>query len=356
MITALYVLAVFTLLVAVHELGHMIAAKLCRMRVEEFAFGMGPLLKRLGRGRDGTEYTWRWLPIGGFVKIPGMLPGEEDIVGGFQSKSRSARFITILAGPVASILLGFVLFFLVGVTAGLPMEKEANPLVQFVDQNTPAQRAGVRIGDMILSVDGQSVLSTEDARKVIEKSAGKNLQLRIRRDGSEITLNVVPEPKKVKGEDGKEQTVGRIGVMWQARRERVGVLKAVTHSFEQTWFLMTGITGALGRIISEGNVKELGGPISIVNATGAVSRLGLAEVAQFAGSFSIMLGIFNLLPIPVLDGGYLLLIAIEAIRRKKMSPQAAMAVQFVGLAIVLVIFVSVISLDLYRLATGQMIR
>jgi len=355
MITTLYVLAIFTVLVAVHELGHMIAAKLCRMKVEEFAFGMGPLLKRLGRGRDGTEYTWRWIPIGGFVRIPGMMPGEEHIEGGFQSKSRSARFITIFAGPLASILLGFVLFILVGVTAGLPAEK-ANPRVQFVDRNTPAQKADVRIGDVILSVDGQPVMSVEDARRVIEKNAGNNLQMRIRRGNSEMTLSVVPETKKVKDKEGKEQAVGRIGVVFQSQREQVSPWTAIVRSAERTWLMIAGVTGAVSNIITRGKVEEVGGPISIVTTTSAVSRLGLADTTEFAGSFSIMLGIINLLPIPVLDGGYLLLIAIETIRRKKMSPQAAMTVQFIGLAIVLMIFVSVISLDLYRLATGQMIR
>lgn len=354
MITALYVLAIFTVLVAVHELGHMIAAKLCRMKVEEFAFGMGPLLKKLGRGRDGTEYTWRWLPIGGFVKIPGMMPGEEHIEGGFQSKSRSARFITILAGPLASILLGFVFFILIGITAGFPVD--IKPAIQSINSNSPAEKAGLKVGDTVLAVDGQTINSTEDARKIIEKSAGKNIPLRVQRNGSELTLTVVPEIHTGKNEKGEEEQIGRIGVLWQIKRERVGPLTAITKSAEHTWLIMAGVTGAVQRIITQGSVNEVGGPISIVSATGSVSRLGFAQVVEFAGAFSIMLGIINLLPIPVLDGGYLLLIGIEAIRRKKMSPQAAMTVQFIGLAIVLMIFVSVISLDLYRLATGQMIR
>jgi regulator of sigma E protease len=146
LLTIVYLVGIFTLLVAAHELGHMWVAKRFGMKVEEFAIGIGPILARLWRGRDGTLYTIRAFPIGGFVKIPGMLPDEEHLEGSFQSKPLHARFLTVLAGPLASILFGYLLFVIIGLTAGLPSLDDPTPQVRMVMPDTPAQAAGLRTG------------------------------------------------------------------------------------------------------------------------------------------------------------------------------------------------------------------
>lgn len=353
--TIFYILGIFTLLVAVHEFGHMYFAKRAGMRVEEFALGFGSVLFRLGKDKSGTVYNWRAVPIGGFVKIAGMNPEDAHEPDGFQSKGGWARFTTIFAGPLFSILLGLVLFFLIATFAGVPSDK-AVPRVQFVNPGDPAHQAGMRTGDFVQSIDGQPISTTEEAKNLIEKGLGKELALVVDRNGQTVELKVKPKGKE-KEVDGKKVEIGMIGIMWLSEREPVGLIGAVQYAGTVTFNHIVGITGFLTKLVSgRASSDEVGGPASIANQVSNVSRLGFTQVAQFAGSFSIMLGIVNLLPIPVLDGGWILIILVESIRRKRLSAKATRAVQAVGLSMVLLIFVSVISLDLYKLFQDRLLR
>lgn len=377
-LTIIYLIVIFTVLVAVHEWGHMWMAKRFGMKVEEFAIGMGPVLVRLYRGRDGTLYTLRALPIGGFVRIPGMTPDEAHVEGGFQSKPLHARFLAVLAGPLASILFGFVLLVVIGVTAGLPTGKPT-PQVRFVQPDSPAQQAGIRIGDVLVAIDGQPVETTEQASKIIRANPNKTLTLTLRRNGEVLILPVVPrleeeqvlEPQKPArsgdvsstptiGSDSatpKTVKIGRIGVVWRTERQRESLGVALAHAARLSVGIVIGIVDSLRRLISgQGNIHEVGSLISIASATNATAQLGVVEVADFAAAFSIMLGVVNLLPIPVLDGGYLMIFTIEAIRRRRLSPEAMARAQMAGLVIVLAIFLTVFSLDIYKLLTGKLIR
>lgn len=460
LLVVLYLFGMFTLLVATHEWGHMRVAKWVGMKVEEFAFGFGPLIRRLWRGRDGTEYTWRAVPLGGFVRIVGMMPNEEHIPDGFQAKSRPARFLTVLAGPLASILLGSLLFMLIGVTVGFRTGR-TKPQIRYVEFNTPAAQAGLQIGDVVVGVAapiqtaeqverviraypdkelhfqiqregklkeitirtshvvpnpppregaeqaqrGPSprpspeqkegfigitwagpkpeiqnfaptspaqqaglqvgdrvkeirviVKTAEDAAPLIRANPGKPVRIQIRRKDQILTYMITPRQEQVT-EGGQKKTIGRIGVMWNVERKRVGVVVSLGRSVEVTWrTLASVVVGIKQLVVGHAKVEEVGSLITIVGATSATSRLGFAEVVEFAASFSIMLGLINLLPIPVLDGGYLLLITIEAIRRRKLSPKAAMVAQALGFSIVLLLFFTLISLDLYKLASGRLIR
>jgi len=355
-LTAIYLVGIFTLLVAAHEFGHMWVAKRFKMKVEEFALGIGPILLRLWRGRDGTLYTIRAFPIGGFVKIPGMMPDEEHVEGSFQSKPLHARFLTVLAGPVASILFGFILFVVIGMTAGLPSLDDPTPQVRMVMPDSPAQQAGLRTGDVLLAINGEPVKTTEQAGEIIRAHPNKPLQLTLRRDDETFTLTIVPRPEQ-ETIDGKPRTIGRIGVQWHVMRKKEPFLKVLTHAGLMTVGMSVAIVDGLRRLIfGQGNIHEVGSVISIASATNATAKLGLVEVADFAAKFSVMLGIINLLPIPVLDGGYLLIFTIEALRRRKLSPEAMARTQMAGLVIVLMIFLAVFSLDIYKLITGKLIR
>lgn len=354
LLTIIYLVGIFTLLVAAHEFGHMWVAKRFKMKVEEFAIGIGPILARLWRGRDGTLYTIRAFPIGGFVKIPGMLPDEAHIEGSFQSKPLHARFLTVLAGPVASILFGFLLFLVIGLTAGIP--SEATPQVRVVMPDTPAKEAGLRIGDILLAINGEPIKNTLEASNIIRANANKPLQLTLERDGEPIVVAITP--KAVEEEiDGKKQTIGQIGVVWHVVRKRESPVQVLTYAGLMTVGMSVGIVDGLRRMIfGQGSIHEVGSVISIASMTNATARFGPVEVADFAAKFSVMLGIVNLLPIPVLDGGYLMIFTVEAIRRRKLSPEAMARVQFAGLIIVLMIFVTVFSLDIYKWLTGKLIR
>jgi len=356
LLTIVYLVGIFTLLVAAHELGHMWVAKRFGMKVEEFAIGIGPILARLWRGRDGTLYTIRAFPIGGFVKIPGMLPDEEHLEGSFQSKPLHARFLTVLAGPLASILFGYLLFVIIGLTAGLPSLDDPTPQVRMVMPDTPAQAAGLRTGDVLLAINGEPVKSAEQASRIIRASANKPLQLTLKRNDAPFV--VVITPKEVEAEiDDKRQKIGQIGVLWHVQRKRESFGQVLAQAGLMTVGMTVAIVDGLRRLLfGQGNIHEVGSIISIASATSATAKLGIVEVADFAAKFSVMLGIINLLPIPVLDGGYLMIFAVEAIRRRKLSPEAMMRVQFAGLVIVLMIFVTVFSLDIYKLLTGKLIR
>jgi regulator of sigma E protease len=356
LLTIVYLVGIFTLLVAAHEFGHMWVAKRFKMKVEEFAIGIGPILARLWRGRDGTLYTIRAFPVGGFVKIPGMLPDEEHIEGSFQSKPLYARFLTVLAGPLASILFGYLLFVVIGLTAGLPSLDDPTPQVRMVMPDTPAQAAGLRTGDVLLAINGEPVKSAEDAGKIIRANANKPLQLTLQRNGELFVVTITP--KEVEAEiDGKPQKIGQIGVLWHVQRKREPFLQVLSHAGLMTVGMTVGIVDGLRRMIfGQGNIHEVGSIISIASVTNATARLGVVEVADFAAKFSVMLGIVNLLPIPVLDGGYLMIFTVEAIRRRKLSPEAMARAQLAGLVIVLMIFVTLFSLDIYKLLTGKLIR
>lgn len=356
LITGLYLIGIFTVLVVAHELGHMWVAKWYRMRVEEFAVGMGPILVRLGRDRSGTVYTLRALPIGGFVRIAGMMPDDEHVEGGFQSKPLYARFLTVLAGPVASFLFGFVLLVMIGLTAGLPTG-EPTPQVRFVQPDSPAQQAGLRIGDVLLAIDGKPIKTIEEASKIIRASANKPITLTLRRSHETLTLSVVPRLEEERDKQGQIQKIGRIGIVWRTERRPESLGTVIGHAGRLSVAIVFGIGESLYRMISgKGNIHEVGSIISIASATSATAQLGFVEVADFASAFSIMLGVVNLLPIPVLDGGYLLIFTIEAIRRRKLSPEAMARVQVAGLVVVLAIFFTVFSLDIYKLFTGKLIR
>lgn len=356
LIVGLYLVGIFTALVVAHEWGHMWVAKRFGMRVEEFSVGIGPLLAQLWRDRTGTVYTVRWLPLGGFVRIAGMMPDEEAVPGSFQSKPLHARFLTVLAGPVASVLFGFILLVLIGLTAGLPTG-EPTPQVRFVQPDSPAQQVGIRIGDVLLAIDGKPVKTIEDASKTIRASANKPITLTLRRGGETLTLTVTPRLEEERDEKGNVQKIGRIGVVWRTERRPQPLGTVIGHAARLSVGIVFGIADSLYRLVSgKGNIHEVGSIISIASATSAAAQLGFVEVADFAAMFSIMLGVVNLLPIPILDGGYLLIFTIEALRRRKLSPEAMARVQIAGLVIVLAIFITVFSLDIYKLVTGKLIR
>jgi regulator of sigma E protease len=222
--------------------------------------------------------------------------------------------------------------------------------------DTPAQAAGLRTGDVLLAINGEPVKSAEDAGKIIRANANKPLQLTLQRDGEPFVVTITP--KEVEAEiDGKPQKIGQIGVLWHVQRKREPFLQVLSHAGLMTVGMTVGIVDGLRRMIfGQGNIHEVGSIISIASVTNATARLGIVEVADFAAKFSVMLGIVNLLPIPVLDGGYLMIFTVEAIRRRKLSPEAMARVQLAGLVIVLMIFVTVFSLDIYKLLTGKLIR
>jgi regulator of sigma E protease len=357
LLTIVYLVGIFTLLVAAHEFGHMWVAKRFKMKVEEFAIGIGPILARLWRGRDGTLYTIRAFPIGGFVKIPGMLPDEEHLEGSFQSKPLHARFLTVLAGPLASILFGYLLFVIIGLTAGLPSLDDPTPQVRMVMPDTPAQAAGLRTGDVLLAINGEPVKSAEQASRIIRASANKPLQLTLKRNDAPFV--VIITPKEVEAEiDGKRQKIGQIGVLWHVQRKRESFGQVLAQAGLMTVGMTVAIVDGLRRLLfGQGNIHEVGSIISIASVTNATAQTGHRGGRRLRRQ--VQRDAWHYQPAADTRAGRWVSDDFHSGSHppSQAQPRSDDArVQIAGLVIVLMIFVTVFSLDIYKLLTGKLIR
>ena len=346
---------VLGILIFVHELGHFLFAKLFKVRVLKFSLGFGP--KLIGRTMGETEYVISAFPLGGYVKMFGENPDEQegaasDKEASFAHKSVWQRFLIILAGPLFNLLFSVLLFFLVFFFMGLPDSLDTTRVGQ-VTPDSPAAAAGVQVDDTILSINGQPTVEWLDVLNTVKDSNGKELTLLVRRGGDEVSLLVTPVVDTVKNIFGEEVE----------ERYMIGIVKA-----EELFYTPTGLTGAflaacsqtwmyisltvLGFIKLAQQVvpmKELGGPILIAQIAGKQMQAGWINLVFFMGLLSVNLGILNLLPIPVLDGGHLMFLSIEAIRRKPMTEKVQIVAQQIGIALLGTLMIFVFYNDIARI-------
>ncbi len=333
-------------LVIVHEMGHFVVARWMGVRILRFSIGFGPRLLTWTRGH--TEYAVSAIPLGGYVK----MAGEQDAEGppepwDYRAQSVGRRAAIIAAGPVVNYLLAALSLWTVFVI-GYP---ELLPIVGKVMPEMPAAAAGLETGDRIRAIDGVPVRTWEDMTKVIYRSPGRALALDVDRGGSFRTITVQPKPRTIPGPLGQPKEVGLIGIApsGEFATYRVSPLKAVTRTIEQQnewvaqtfaafWLLFTGKLAPQDSVI---------GPIGILYLTSEALRLGFSPVLFLISLFSLSLAIFNLLPIPILDGGHLFFLAMERFRGKPVSLQVqerSAQVSFVLLmALVLMICISDVS-------------
>lgn len=517
--TAIALVFIFAVLVMFHELGHFIAARAVGIRVEEFAFGFGPKLMRLFK-RGDTEYTVHPVPLGGFVKLAGMEPGEEDIPDGFQAQARWKRALVIFAGPFASFLLAVIVFLFVGVYFGFPdLTKPANR-VGMVNPETEAARIGLRAGDWVIRIDGTRITDGRQMTNIIHASPGEQIRLVIRRDGRRMVkigtaqwmisylgaswsfmltnhakvegvvdgspakrAGIQPEDElvSINGRriiggrdmveaikatrnatvtmellrDGKLVTVKakpdiewvrfagvkwgfpgaiaqedrdkirrgdkllsvngttiksgqQLASMWQRlssskakipdselqsvelklrRADKPEAIETVTmrvkdSQIEVGYYDAIGLLGFLPeptlvragigesiarglsdtgrralfliRVLTSEDIKEsVGGPLMIASVTRSAVALGPYWILSTLAGLSLSLAFINLVPIPILDGGHLLIIAVEAIRRKRLTKEQMQAVQAIGLAMIALLFVVVMLADIAKFAGGK---
>lgn len=319
-------------LIVMHEWGHYIMAKRGGVPVEEFSIGFGPLLCCLGH-RNETTFNLRAIPVGGYVRMTGMEPGDET-EGGYNSKPVWTRVKIISAGVVINLLAGFLIFVVLGVTLGLPKDDRAIVSAGDVPQKSAAERAGLRKGDVILSADGILATNSTKLTTVIRSHAGTKLELKVNRAGKEITLAAVP---KAEVEDGK--LIGRLGFTlvstpladkWQRQSLGSSVVIGAVRTGEMAKEIVTNVLSK--RIFARGQV---GGPIAIAQVAGGQAERGARYLLLFIAMLSINLGVLNILPIPALDGGHMLLLGVESIRGKKLAAKTALVVQVVGFAFLL---------------------
>jgi regulator of sigma E protease len=342
---------VLGVLVSIHELGHYIAARWAGIRVEAFSIGFGPALKSWV-DRRGTVWKICALPLGGYVKMYGMSPDAraEAAAAGEVFNERDAycakpvgkRAIVAAAGPVANFLLAIVLYAALSATIGRPVAPL--PVVGEVVENTAAAKAGLRVGDDIKSVDGVAITTFDQLRAIVSASADKDVKLTIGRDGTDLVVpvHILPSPGA--------HPIGQLGVTsGKTQYETVGPLHALGDGFSKTWEVMAGILVGLAGILSSGNgLHDLGGPIMIADVAGKVARQGFAELVGLMAFLSVNLGLVNLLPIPLLDGGHLMFYAAEAVRGRPVPIRAQEYGYRVGICFIASVFVFVSWNDLVR--------
>ncbi|MBR1807630.1 MAG: RIP metalloprotease RseP [Selenomonadaceae bacterium] len=332
---------VFGMLVLVHEFGHFITAKMTGMRVDEFAIGFGP--KLISRKRGETIYSLRAIPLGGFNDIAGM-DADNNTAGerGFCEKPVMSRMIVILAGAGFNFLLPIVLFFVIYATFGAA-KPATEPILGGVIAGMSAEKAGLQEGDKILSVDGQPVATwIEFTDKLKNVQAGEDILLAYERNG--VTAEVTVEPTF----DEHEKRV-LVGVQSSIVYEPKSIPESFTLAIEHTKDITVYMLDSIARLFREPEQTEnLAGPIGIVQMSGQVAERGFIPLLNFAALLSINLGIVNLLPVPVLDGGHFVNLFIEAVRGKPLGSKAVAYTQRVGIALLLMLMLFATKNDIMR--------
>ncbi len=332
---------VFGLLVLVHEFGHFITAKMTGMRVDEFAIGFGP--KIISKRHGETIYSLRAIPLGGFNDIAGMDP-DDNTAGerGFCSKPVLSRMVVILAGATFNFILPIILFFAIYATLG-EEKPSVEPIIGNVVQGMSAEKAGLKEGDLILSVDGQNVATWKEFTDELKNvAAGQDIQLQYKR-GEEVN-EVTVSPKYIEQE--KRVLIGiHNSIIYEPKTISEAFTLAIDHTKEITFAMLEGIASLFKE---PEQTENLAGPIGIIQMSGQVAERGFIPLLNFAALLSINLGIVNLLPVPVLDGGHFVNLFIEAVRGKPLGAKAVAYTQRVGIALLLMLMLFATKNDLVR--------
>lgn len=360
-LTAILVLSA---LVMVHELGHFVAARRLGVGVLKFSIGIGPRVWGVRRGL--TDYVVSAFPLGGFVRMvgehdegdpaAGLQPAEAapppDPALSFENKSVWARMAIIVAGPLANVLFAVAVFWVVFM-AGVPT---LLPEIGAVQPNFPAADAGLRPGDVVAAIDGRAIGTWEDLTEVVHASAGVSREFTIRRGGDSLALRITPRPSASKTVFGEATTVGLVGITPAERftTRRHGPWDAAVLSVRRTGEIMrltlVGVAKIFQRIVP---AETIGGPIMIVQMAGHQAQQGAMSLVFFSAFLSISLGLFNLFPIPVLDGGQIWFLLAEAVRGRPLSRRVKELAQQVGLVLLVLLMLFAFYNDLTRIVTGN---
>lgn len=345
--TAIGFILVLGLAVLLHELGHFLAAKAFGVRVLEFAFGFPPKLFTLFE-RNGTQYNVCALPIGGYVKLAGMEPGEEAGPDGFNSKPVWQRMIVYAAGPFMNFVLAGLVFVGMGMTIGIP-ERGPDAGIESVIAGQPAEKAGFQAGDRIVAIDGRAV-DMEQMLDTVHRSANTPIVVTVQRGDQQVSLPVTPAVNS----QGEGQIGVRLRSVGEPVYQRVGVGKAIAYGAGTTWTWTRETVKGIGRMFtSRDALKEVGGPVAIARYAGAAFREGAITFLSFLAVISVNLGVLNLLPLLVVDGGHIALLGLEWIRGRKLQPSLQVSIQVVGMALILLAVILLTVRDVGNWASGK---
>ncbi len=360
-------LFVLTIVVFFHELGHFMMARWCGIRVLVFSIGFGPEIAGFN-DRYGTRWKISAVPLGGYVKFFGddnaaSTPDHAAVAAMSDAEKKDSfifqpirsRAAVVAAGPIANFVLAIAIFAGIFMTVG---KQTTSARVDTVQAGSAAEVAGFKAGDLVLSINGEKIESFSDMQRVVSISAGEPLAIEVDRGGVSVALKAVPQLKEIKDNFGNVHRLGVLGISrsmapGDIKTEKAGPIRAVVMGAQETWFVvdrtLSYITGVFaGREAAD----QLGGPIRIAQVSGQVATAGFAALIHLTAVLSVSIGLLNLFPIPLLDGGHLLFYVIEAIRGRPLSERAQELGFRIGLAIVVMLMIFATFNDILHLATS----
>ena len=347
-------LFVLTIVVFFHELGHFLVARWAGVKVLTFSVGFGPELFGFN-DRHGTRWKVSAIPLGGYVKFFGddteaSTPSSEALAnmtaeeraGSFHHKKVGPRAAIVAAGPIANFILAIVIFTCLFTFFGKP---STTARVDKIEANSAAAAAGFQVGDIVTSIDGKQIGSFSDMQRVVSVRAGEQLNFAVKRGDATVQLKGTPELREVKDAFGNTHRLGVLGITRATApgdvvTERVDPATAAWLGVKETWFVLERTFAYIGGVFSGREAADqVGGPLRIAQISGQVATIGLAALIHLTAVLSISIGLLNLFPVPLLDGGHLLFYSVEAIRGRPLSERAQEMGFRIGLALVLMLMV-----------------
>jgi len=338
-------LVVLTVLVFIHELGHFAVARWCKVRVEVFSIGFGPELFGW-TDRTGTRWKFSWLPLGGYVRMFGQ--GENALEGeaarpmsdaeravSFKDKTVPQRMAIVFAGPAANFILAFGIFAALYAIYGKPVTA---PVIGAVVADSPAQKAGLMANDRIVSINGEAIDNFNDIYFLVQSNLGNTLDIAVLRDGQPVSAQAMPATIHDKDDNGKEITFVGLGMKSTDQREIVSLSigGAMAAASQDVYRGTAGtLTGLWQMVIGVRSSDEIGSVARIAQMAGDIAQISLPSLIGFAAALSINLGLVNLFPVPMLDGGHLVYYAIEGVRGRPLGDRAQELGLKIGVALVL---------------------
>jgi regulator of sigma E protease len=360
-------LFVLTIVVFFHELGHFLVARWAGVKVLTFSLGFGPELAGFN-DRHGTRWKISAIPLGGYVKFFGdeseaSTPSSETLsamtdeerAGSFHHKKVGPRAAIVAAGPIANFLLAIVIFTCLFTFFGKP---STTARIDKVEAGSAADKAGFQAGDVVTSIDGKVIGSFSEMQRIVGTHAGEQLSFTIKRGDSSLQIQGTPQLREVKDSFGNVHRLGVLGITRATNpgdvvTERVDPASALWLGVKETWFVVDRTLAYIGGVFTGREAADqVGGPIRIAQISGQVATIGVAALIHLAAVLSISIGLLNLFPVPLLDGGHLLFYAVEAVRGRPLSDRAQEMGFRIGLGLVLMLMVFATYNDILHLASS----
>lgn len=350
MISLISVIVLLGVLIFIHELGHFLAARVCGVGVVKFSLGFGP--KIIGKKIGETEYALSWIPLGGFVKLLGEAGDEmlspEDEKRSFLKQATWKKMLIVFAGPLFNFLLALVIFVIIFMYGVPSMTTEIGE----IQKDSAAYEAGLASGDKIISLDGKPIQRWEELRPAIAEGKGRETEIVVERKTEKKRFLIKPKAAKSKNMFGEEVATYLIGVSPSGKTiiEKKNPGDAIVAACAKTWEISKLTVLAVVKMV-EGTIspRTLGGPIFIAQVAGAQVKEGIIPFILFMALLSINLGVINLFPIPVLDGGHIMFYAIEMVIRREISMRFKEIAQQAGFVILILLMFFVIMIDIERM-------